>query len=47
MKAPKKDKIDITAVIDKMIEDKEFISKKIREGKKHELKGKFKFADPL
>jgi hypothetical protein len=45
-KASKEVKIDIAAVIDKMIEDKKFISEKIQEGKKHELKDKFKFTDP-
>jgi hypothetical protein len=45
--ASKEDNIDTAAVIDKMMEEKKFITKKIQEGKKHELKGKFKFADPL
>jgi hypothetical protein len=47
MKPSKKTKVDISKVIDQMVEDKKVIEQMIREGKKNELKNRFKFADPL
>jgi hypothetical protein len=42
-----KNKADIKKIVEKMADDKGFIVKMVREGKKNELKGKFKFANPL
>jgi hypothetical protein len=40
-------KVDVSKALDQLAKDKEFIVTKIREGKKHELKGKFKFVKPI
>ncbi len=43
----KRPKIDTAKIIDKMVEDKIYITRMIREDKIEELKSQFKFAKPL